>query len=64
MGTTEKTVCLVFGIAALTLIGFLMIPPLMQKYSNKIYKLSLKKDEIDYENLGPEIVKKNGAKEE
>lgn len=53
-----------YCIAAVTVIGFLVIPPLMKKYSNKLYKSSLKKDEIDFDKMGPEIVKKDEAKEE
>lgn len=61
--STDKTVYWIIGIAAVTVIGFLVIPPLMKKYGNKLYKSSLKKDEIDYENMGPEIVKKEKKEE-
>lgn len=56
--STKKTVYWIIGIAAVTVVGILVIPPLMKKYGNKLYKYSLKKDTIDYENMGPEIVKK------
>lgn len=36
----------------------------MKKYGNKLYKSSLKKDEIDYKNMGLEIVKKEKSEEE
>lgn len=62
--STEKTIYWIIGIAAVTVIGFLVIPPLMKKYSNKIYKSSLKKDEIDFDNMRPEIVKKEKSEEE
>lgn len=62
--STEKTVYWIIGIAAVMVIGFLVIPPLMKKYGNKLYKSSLKKDEIDFENMGPEIVKKEETKED
>ena len=62
--STEKTIYWIIGIAAVTVIGFLVIPPLMKKYGNKFYKSSLKKDEIDFEDMGPEIVKKEETKEE
>ncbi len=62
--STEKTVYWIIGIAAVMVIGFLVIPPLMKKYGNKLYKSSLKKDEIDFENMGPEIVKKEEKKED
>ncbi len=61
---TEKTLYLVIGTIVLTIIGFLIIPPFMKKYSNRIYKSSLKKDRIDIDNMEPEIVKKNIPAEE
>ncbi|MGT2828478.1 hypothetical protein AB6M97_07155 [Streptococcus hillyeri] len=42
--------------SALTLAGFIAIPTLIQKYGNKVYKDSLKNDEIDFDEMGPEIV--------
>ena len=42
--------------SALTVAGFIFIPPLIQKYGNKAYKKSLKNDEIDFNEMGPEIV--------
>lgn len=44
------------GGATLMVAGFIVIPPLMEKYSNRMYKSSLKKEEIDFDNMGPEIV--------
>ena len=61
---TSKTVCWVVGIVALTVVGIIVIPPLLRKIENKMYKQSLKKDEIDYDNLGPEIVKKDNGEED
>ncbi len=43
---------------ALLLIGFLVVPKILEKYSNSIYKRTSHKD-IDFNNLGPEIVKKD-----
>ena len=48
----------VAGAIMLTAAGIIIIPRLMRKYSNKVYKESVKKDEIDFDNLGPEIVRK------
>lgn len=50
----------------MTAVGFIVIPPLLEKYSAKMYKSSLEKDETDFDNLGPEIVpiKKSEEKEE
>ena len=61
---TRKTVCWVVGIAAVTGIGFLVVPSLMKKCSNRLYKFSLEKEEIDFESLGPEIIEKEEPKEE
>lgn len=41
---------------ALTIAGFVIIPPLIEKYANKKYKNSLKKEEINFDEMGPEIV--------
>lgn len=54
---SNKTILWMVGFMALVAVGIFVIPPLMKKYSNKLYKKSLKKDEIDFDNLGPEIVK-------
>ncbi len=41
----------------LTMVGLVVIPVFIDKYSNKLYKSSLKKESINFDNLGPEIVK-------
>ena len=61
---TKNTAYWIIGFVTLTVIGFLIIPAFIRKFSNKFYKSSLKNEEIDFENLGPEIVKKDEAKEE
>lgn len=38
----DKTIWWVIGFIAVTVIGFLVIPPLIKKYGNKIYRSSLK----------------------
>ena len=50
-----------WGIVSLVLatIGIAVIPYFIDKYGNKIYKFSLKRDTIDFDDLGPEIVKKD-----
>ena len=50
------TILLIAAGTALTVAGFIFIPPLIQKYGNKVYKASLKREVIDFENMGPEIV--------
>lgn len=42
--------------SALTVAGFIFIPPLIKKYGNKVYKNSLDTDDIDFDDMGPEIV--------
>ncbi len=49
----------ILGAVALVAVGYFAIPPLLKKYSNKLYKSSAKKDSIDFDKLGPEIVKRN-----
>jgi hypothetical protein len=58
----QRIVSMISGVS-LTVIGFLVIPKVINKYSQKIYKRNLKADEIDFENMGPKIVtnrKKDG----
>lgn len=54
-GKGKKTLIIAGGIV-LTAVGFIVIPRLLDKYANKAYKSSLKKEEIDFDNMGPEIV--------
>lgn len=50
-----KFLMFIYG-AALTAAGFIVIPLLMKKYRSKMYKSSLKKEEIDFDSMGPKIV--------
>lgn len=45
------------GGLVLTAIGFAIIFALMDKYGRKLYKIHRKRDSIDFDKLGPEIVK-------
>ncbi|HUM85601.1 MAG TPA: hypothetical protein PLN48_17860 [Lachnospiraceae bacterium] len=49
--------------AAVMAAGFLMIPPLLRKFTNKIAKHSCSAADIDFDDLGPEIVHNDEAKE-
>lgn len=49
---------------ALTVAGFIVVPPLIKKYGNKAYKKSLSTKYIDFDSMGPEIVSHKDAKEE
>lgn len=58
------TILLVAAGTALTVAGFIFIPPLIEKYGNKAYKASLKREAIDFDNMGPEIVPNETTEEE
>ena len=47
------------GFLALATVGVVMIPPLIRKLSNKLYQAGSTNESIDFENLGPEIVRKD-----
>lgn len=53
--TTEK-ILIFLGAAILTGVGFIIIPPLIDKCAKRVYKASLKTKEIDFEDMGPEII--------
>ena len=57
-----KKVLLFTAVAALTVVGFIVIPTLIDKFSTKAYKVSLKKEDIDFDEMGPEIVPKDKEK--
>ena len=50
-----KMIWFVVG-SVLTVVGFIVIPPLIKKYGNKVYKKSLSTEEIVFDDMGPEIV--------
>lgn len=49
----------ILGSIALMVIGVLVVPKLLKIYTGKLYKNSHK--EIDYDEMGPEIVKKTAS---
>lgn len=55
---SEKKTLIIIGGIILTVVGFIIIPPMMKKYSNKLYKSRMKSEDIDFDSMGPEIVKK------
>lgn len=44
------------ALASLTVVGAVVIWPLIDKYAKKAYKASLKKEEIDFDDMGPQII--------
>ena len=60
---SKKTIYWVLGAIAITVVGIIVIPPLLKKCGVKLYRSSAKNEEIDFDNLGPEIVKKDKTEE-
>lgn len=48
-------ICFAVG-SVLMAAGFIIIPPLIQRWGNKIYKKILSTNEMDFNDIGPEIV--------
>ncbi|MEQ2425615.1 hypothetical protein [Enterocloster hominis (ex Hitch et al. 2024)] len=59
----RKTLVFVTGLI-LTIIGTIVIPPLIKKCSNKMCKASLKNTEVNIEDMEPEIVPHDKTKGE
>lgn len=56
----EKVSLIVAGVG-LTAIAFVAIPPIINKVARKVYRAQSDTSDIDFENLGPEIVRKEHA---
>lgn len=39
-----------------TMAGFIILPTLIKKYGSRVYKKSLNTNDIDFDEMGPEIV--------
>ena len=59
---TKRKLLMAAGVLMITTAGFILIPPMLKKCSNKIYKASVKKDDIDFDSLEPEIVRKEESR--
>lgn len=46
------------GAIGITFIGFLTIPPLIKKVSQKLYRDDIEKKEFNFDDFEPEIVEK------
>ena len=56
----NKKIMLCFAAAVVTIaFGVIIIPPIISKYGNKLYKSSLSTEKINFDDLGPEVVKKD-----
>ena len=56
----NKTLWWILAAIILTVVGFAVIPPLIKRYSSKLYREINKREKIDFDDLGPKIVKKGG----
>lgn len=59
----SKTILIAGGVL-LTALGFMIIPSLLKKCSNSLYKKTIKNEDIDFEDMEPEIIKKENAEED
>lgn len=59
--SVKKGVLLAIGVLTLTAVGFIILPPLLRDFSSSLYKATGTKKGIDFESLGPEIVRKSDA---
>ncbi len=53
--SSNKILNIIFWILVV-IVGIIVISPLIDKLSSKLYKSSLENEEIDFEDMGPEIV--------
>ena len=60
----KRNLVLVTGSVALTVVGVVVVPPILNRLSRKAYKESVNTSSIDFEDMGPEIVRKESAKED
>lgn len=60
----KKTVVCAIGAVSVATVGFIVIPPMIEKYGRKLYKSSLDTNTINFDELGPEIIKKDELKAE
>lgn len=55
---------LIGGGVVLTVLGFKVIPPILKKGSNLLYKKSIKNEDINFDDMGPEIVEKKDVEDD
>ena len=53
----EKLPLIIAGVA-LTAVAFVVIPPIINKVSQKVYRAQSDTSDIDFDNMGPEVVRK------
>lgn len=60
----KKRMTYVAVASTLTVAGFIVMPRLIKKYGNKIYKESLEKEKINFDDMGPEVIPFDNEKQE
>jgi hypothetical protein len=58
MSKKGKKILFVVGGIALTAAAFVVIPPAINKVSRKVYRAQNDTSDIDFDNMGPEVVRK------
>ena len=59
----KRNLAVAAGGVVLTAVGFVVIPPIVSSLSRKVYKAGTGTSDIDFNNMGPEIVRKSEAQE-
>ena len=60
----KRNLAMMAGGVALTAVSFVVVPPILNRLSRKVYKASVDTSDIDFEDMGPEIVRKDSAKDD
>lgn len=55
----RKIILWIIGSIIIAAVGFTINSLMINKVSNKLYKKTIEKERIDFDNLEPEIVKKH-----
>lgn len=58
MSKKGKKILFVVGGIALMAAAFVVIPPAINKVSRKVYRAQNDTSDIDFDNIGPEVVRK------
>lgn len=58
MTKTKSRLPLIVGGIALTAVASIVVPPIIGKVSRGVYRAQNDTSDIDFENMGPEIVRK------
>lgn len=59
----KRNLIFVVGSVALTAVSVVVVPPILDRLSRKAYKASVDTSDIDFNDMGPEIVRKDSTKD-